>query len=330
MRAMWTGAVSFGLVNVPVRLYTATTNHDIAFHQVHEADRGRIRQKRTCEVCGEVIDYADIVKGYETDDGQLVIIDSDDLATLPVAAGHEISVVQFVPAHQVDPLLLDRSYYLEPETKAVTAYALLREALRSSDRMAVVTVALRQRETLALLRVRQQVIVLQTTLWPDEVREPDFEVLASPVALRDQELTMASTLVESLVADFDPSGFSDDYQAAVLGLIEYKRTHDGARPAPPEGTWATSDDMPDLLTALRRSVEAAGGAAPDEPDHTTTTKKTPPKKSPGKEGPKKTAATTKKATAKNGAAAAKKPADASPTAATGTEDAPPTQRTRRA
>ncbi len=263
MRAIWNGAVSFGLVNVPVRLYAATTNHDIRFHQVHELDGGRIRQKRTCSVCGEEVAYSEIAKGYETDDGQLIMLDDDDLASLPSATGHEIDVVQFVPADQVDALLLDKSYYLEPENKALKPYSLLREALRETDRMALVKVALRQRETLALLRVRGDAIVLQTMLWPDEVREADFPVLEGDVDLRPQEMAMASSLIDSLAGDFHPEEFEDDYRKAVGDLIEYKREHGGGRPAPEETAAEDSDDMTDLLTALRRSVEAAGGQASD-------------------------------------------------------------------
>jgi DNA end-binding protein Ku len=261
MRAIWNGAVSFGLVNVPVRLYAATTNHDIRFHQVHEVDGGRIRQKRTCSVCGEEVAYSEIAKGYETDDGQLIMLDDDDLASLPTASGHEIDVVQFVPADQVDPLLLDKSYYLEPENKALKPYSLLREALRETDRMALVKVALRQRETLALLRVRGDAIVLQTMLWPDEVREADFPVLENDVEVRPQEMAMASSLIDSLSGEFEVSEFEDDYRKAVADLIEYKREHGGGRPAPEETAAEDTDDMTDLLTALRSSVEAAGGRA---------------------------------------------------------------------
>ena len=224
MRAMWSGAVSFGLVSVPIKVYSATTNHDIRFHQVHAADGGRIKYKRTCSIDGEEVDYADIVKGFETDDGELITLDETDLDSLPTASGHEIDVVEFVPADQIDPLLFDKSYYLEPEAKAAKPYALLREALVQTDRMAVVRVALRQRETLALLRVRDKVIVLQTMLWPDEVREPEFDILDAEVDLRPQELTMAASLVESLGADFDPSQFHDEYRDAVVELIERKRT----------------------------------------------------------------------------------------------------------
>ncbi|MFC5065995.1 Ku protein [Actinomycetospora atypica] len=263
MRAIWNGAVSFGLVNVPVRLYAATSNHDIRFHQVHEVDGGRIRQKRTCSVCGEEVAYSEIAKGYETDDGQLIMLDDDDLASLPTASGHEIDVVQFVPADEVDALLLDKSYYLEPESKALKPYSLLREALRETDRMALVKVALRQRETLALLRVRGETIVLQTMLWPDEVREADFPVLEGDVELRPQEKAMAQSLVDSLSGDFEIDQFEDEYRKAVGELIEYKREHGGKRPAPQPAAEDDADDMTDLLTALRRSVEAAGGKAAD-------------------------------------------------------------------
>jgi DNA end-binding protein Ku len=256
MRSIWNGAVSFGLVSVPVRVYAATANHDIRFHQVHELDGGRIRYKRFCEVCGAEVAHADIVKGYETEDGELVTLDDEDMASLPTSTGREIEVVEFVPAEQVDPLLLDRSYYLEPDSRAIKPYALLREALRQADRMAVAKVALRQRETLALLRVRGRVIVLQTMLWPDEVREPDFETLRDEVELRPQELQMAASLVGTMGADFDPAQFDDEYRKAVEDLIDYKRQHGGARPAPAMAE-AGGTQISDLLTALQRSVEEA-------------------------------------------------------------------------
>ena len=282
MRAIWNGVVSFGLVSVAVRLYAATFSHNIAFHQVHEADGGRIRYRRVCEVCGNEIDYADIAKGYETEDGELVILDADDMAALPISTSREIEVIEFVPSEQVDPLLMDRSYYLEPDVKAVKPYALLREALRTADQMAVVKVALRQRQTLALLRVRDKAIVLQTMLWPDEVREPDFDTLNTDVELRPQELQMASMLVSSMAADFDPSQFDDEYRKAVEELIEFKRQHGGAHPLPATAE-AGAEPISDLLTALRRSVEEAraerevpkprtGRKPVDEPDEGNPTK----------------------------------------------------------
>ncbi len=290
--------MSFGLVSVPVKLYAATSNHDIRFHQVHGADGGRIKYKRTCTVDGEEVEYADIVKGYETEDGELITLTDEDLDTLPTATGREIDVIEFVPADQIDPLLYDKSYYLEPEPKAAKPYALLREALLQTDRMAIVKVALRQRETLALLRVRDKAIVLQTMLWPDEVRHAEFDILDADVELRPQELTMAASLIESLGADFDPADFHDEYRDAVVELIERKKTTGDTRPAPVAAKPADDggDSMTDLLTALQRSVEAAKGGgdsstAPARPatgqpstttDQPTSTEATPPKKPPAR------------------------------------------------
>jgi DNA end-binding protein Ku len=297
MRAMWSGAVSFGLVSVPVKLYSATENHDIRFHQVHGVDGGRIRYKRTCTVCGEEVDYADIVKGYETPDGELITLDEADLESLPTASSNrEIDVVEFVPADEVDPLLLDRSYYLEPETKAVKPYVLLREALRQTDRMALVKVAIRQRESLAVLRVRADVIVLQTMLWTDEVRTPDFEILESAketVELRPQETAMAASLIDSLAAEFDPSRFNDDYRDAMVELIERKRTSGDARPTPDAAATASdaADSMTDLLSALQRSVEAAqaaqGEAKPAVPEQRSSESKENAEPEPKKKKPAK-------------------------------------------
>ena len=174
MRAIWKGAVSFGLVSVPVKLYSATESHDVSFRQVHAKDGGRIKYQRVCSIDGEEVAYADIAKGYETEDGEMVILTDDDLAELPSTSCREIAVEKFVPTDQIDPMLFEKSYYLEPEKSGAKPYALLRQALIDADRMAVVTVALRQRTTVAVLRVRDDVIVLQTMMWPDEIRQPDF------------------------------------------------------------------------------------------------------------------------------------------------------------
>ena len=303
MRSIWKGAVSFGLVNVPVRVFSATQNHDIHFHQVHAKDGGRVRYRRTCSECGEEVAYADIAKGYESDDGNLVVLTDDDLAGLPLATGKEIDVVEFVGADEVDPLLLDKSYYLEPEAKAIKPYVLLREALERTDRMAVVKIALRQRESLAVLRVRGDVIVLQTMLWPDEVRTPDFDVLDTEVALRDQEMTMASSLVESLTAPFDPSQFEDEYSEAVKTLVETKLEGGDIRQVSDDDDEDGKDaEVVDLLAALQRSVDAANSKGDGPPK---ATEEDPPTKSAAKRTPKKS--TAKKAPAKK-AAAKKAPA----------------------
>jgi DNA end-binding protein Ku len=273
MRAIWKGAVAFGLVNVPVKVYSATGEHNVPLHQVHREDGGRIRYKKVCSIDGEEVPYSDIAKGYETADGQMVVLTDEDLDQLPLSTEREIAVEEFVPAEQVDPIMLGKTYYLEPEKNAVKPYALLREALLQTDRMAVVKVALRQRETMAVLRVRGKVICLQTLLWPDEVREADFPVLDADVSVRPQEAKMAASLVESLAADFDPSDFSDSYQEALEALIEAKVSSGSTVAVPtPAGEEAAEGggDVVDLLSALQRSVERArqarGGAASSDTD----------------------------------------------------------------
>lgn len=262
MRAIWKGAVAFGLVNVPVKVYAATGEHQVPLHQVHRDDGGRIRYRKMCSVCGEEISTDDIVKGYQTDDGRMVVLTDEDLDELPLATEREIAVEEFVPAEQVDPIMLDRTYYLEPEKTAAKPYALLREALSTTDRMAVVKVALRQRETMAVLRVRGNVICLQTLLWPDEVREADFPILDADVTVRPQEAKMAASLVESLASDFDPSDFEDSYQAALEALIEAKVTSGRTVSVPSAASEerAEGGEVVDLLSALQRSVERARDA----------------------------------------------------------------------
>ena len=223
MRAIWKGAVSFGLVNVPVRLYSATENHDVQFRQVHRDDGGRIKYQRVCSIDGEQVAYDDIAKGYETEDGQMVVLTDEDLAELPVSSSREIAVEKFVPADQIDPMLLEKSYYLEPDKAAAKPYALLRDALKAADRMAVVTVSIRTRMTVAVLRVRDDVIVMQTMLWPDEVRSPEFANLGdAESAAKPAELKMANMLVESLAGDYDPDDYEDDYQQAVEAVVRAK------------------------------------------------------------------------------------------------------------
>ncbi|HYY10806.1 MAG TPA: Ku protein [Kineosporiaceae bacterium] len=321
MRAIWKGAVSFGLVNVPVRLFAATQEHDIRFHQVHREDGGRIRMKRTCSIDGEEVPYDQIAKGYESPDGRLVVLTDEDFSALPLTTGREIEVVEFVPVEQVDPIMYGRTYYLEPEARAAKPYALLREALEATQRLAVVKVAMRQRESLAVLRVRDRVIVLQTLLWPDEVRAPEFDILDQDVDLRPQELTMAQSLIESLAADFDPDQFEDEYAKALSDMVDAKL--EGAPPVPVgDVEAAASTEVVDLLTALQRSVEKAraarGGAdadtaAPPTPAKAPARKAPAAKKAPAVTSPSAESAPAKKAPAKK--APAKKTATVSTTAA---------------
>ena len=307
MRAIWKGAVSFGLVSVPVKLYAATESHDVSFRQVHAKDGGRIKYQRVCSIDGEEVAYADIAKGYETEDGEMVILTDDDMAELPSTSSREIAVEKFVPRDQIDPLLFEKSYYLEPEGAGAKPYALLRQALLDADRMAVVTVALRQRTSIAVLRVKDDVIVLQTMMWPDEIRTPDFSVEAGDV--KDSEVKMAHMLVETLAGDFDASEFEDDYAGAVEALVKSKI--EGGEIKRTETSTKTSGEVVDLLAALQKSVAAAKSARGEETDEpaakktaakkSTAAKKAPAKKTAAKKAPAKKAA-AKKAPAKKTAA----------------------------
>ena len=268
MRAIWKGAVSFGLVNVPVRLYTATQENDIRFHQVHREDGGRIRQRRICSIDGEEVPYDEIAKGYETADGRVVILSDEDFSELPVATGREIEVHEFVPEDQIDPIMLGKTYYLEPDAAAAKPYALLRQALLDTERMAIVTYALRNKESLAVLRVRDEVILLQQMLWPDEIRVPQFETTgdSARAELRPQEVKMAASLVESLAADFEPDKYTDHYREAVEQLIEAKLAGGDVTDVPAAQVDAGSGgaEVVDLLTALQNSVERARAGRGDE------------------------------------------------------------------
>ncbi len=255
---MWKGAVSFGLVTVPVRMYSATESHDLQFRQVRRSDGSRIRYRRVAEADGSEVAYADIAKGYETPDGRMVVLTDEDLAGLPNRSSKEIAVEKFVPAGQIDPLWLDRSYYLEPEKQAAKQYALLLQALRDTDRVAVATVSVRQRTTMAVLRARGDVIVLQTLLWPDEIRESDFDVLREIPEPTKREIAMADLLVQSLADDFDPGDYEDDYAKGVEALVSAKT--DGAPMAAPAAPSDTSGQVVDLLAALQASVERAKAA----------------------------------------------------------------------
>jgi DNA end-binding protein Ku len=284
----------------------------VGFHQVHREDGGRIKYKRVCSVCGEEVSFDDIAKGYESPDGQLVILTDEDLAELPVAGSREIEVERFVPAEQIDPMLLEKSYYLEPDKTGVKPYALLREALREADRMALVHVAIRNRSTLAVLRVRDDVIVLQTMLWPDEIRQPDFDTLGDASDLRPQELAMAASLVDSMTGDYDAGEFDDDYRDAVVALLEAKVSGGDVSDLPAVRETASGGEVVDLLAALQRSVDAARSGrgeraepAPAKKAATAAPKKAAAKKAPAKKAAAKTA--TKK-TAKATKTAPKKAA----------------------
>jgi len=259
MRAMWKGSVAFGLVNVPVKLYSATEDHDVPLHQVHDADGGRIRYQRVCELDGEQVPYEHIDRAY--DDGErTVVLTKEDFAAMPAERDREIEVVEFVPSDQIDPIMFDRTYYLEPDSKSTKAYVLLRQTLQATDRTAVVKFALRQRTSLAALRVRGDVLVLQTLLWSDEVREADFPSLDQKVEITDRELSMSRQLVDSFAADFAPEQYTDEYQVQLHQLVEAKLERgDAIDSAATFGERAEEGgaEVIDLMDALRKSVAEA-------------------------------------------------------------------------
>ncbi|MFG1953165.1 Ku protein [Micromonospora sp. NPDC048830] len=314
MRAIWKGAVSFGLVSIAVKLYSATEEKDIRFHQVHRDDGGRIRYKRTCQVCGEEVSYDDIAKGYDIGGGEMVILTDSDFAELPLTTSHAIDVLEFVPAEQVDPILYNKAYFLEPEGAATKPYVLLRDALADSERVAIVKVALRQREQLATLRVREGVLLLNTMLWPDEVRTPDFGFLDEDLKIRPPELAMASSLIDSMAGEFAPDAFTDDYRAALQEVIDAKV--EGREVVQPEEVEEAPAAAVDLMAALKASVERAKAARGEEPERAGGGEPTPitsarsaqkAAKAPAKKAAEKKA-TAKKATGAGAGGGAKKAA----------------------
>ncbi|MFY1635727.1 Ku protein [Solwaraspora sp. WMMB335] len=321
MRAIWKGAVSFGLVSIGVRLYSATEEKDIRFHQVHREDGGRIRYKRVCSIDGEEVSYDDIAKGYDLGGGEMVILTDEDFADLPLSTSRAIDVLEFVPAEQVDPMLYNKAYYLEPEGTATKPYVLLRDALADSDRVAIVKVAIRQREQLATLRVRDNVLVLNTMLWPDEIRQASFGFLDDDVQVRPPELAMAASLIDSMAGEFQPDEYTDDYRAALQEVIDAKV--EGREIVAPEEEEAAPAAAVDLMAALRASVERARvargepaeGDADREPAQPTPISSAKSAKSAKAAAPKKAAAAKKtgqaqkKTTAKKAAPQEKAAAD---------------------
>ena len=306
MRAMWKGTVSFGLVNIPIKMYVATRQHDVSFKQVRRTDGSRVRYRRVAEADGDEVAYGDIAKGYELDDGSVVILTDDDFAELPLPTKRTIEVLEFVPLDQLDPVYFNKSYYLEPEgTAGLKPYVLLRDSLAESELVAIVKITISTREQLAALRVRDNVVVLSTMLWPDEVRTPEFEFLDLDVTIRRQEQAMADSLVRSMAGDFDPSVYSDDFADALKQLIDTKL--EGGEVTTPAGAASEDkeDNVVDLMSALQASVDRAKSGsepaddaepAPEPAKKAASTKKPPAKKTA------KNAASTKKSPAKKTAA----------------------------
>jgi DNA end-binding protein Ku len=288
-RAMWKGAISFGLVTIPVSVYPATEEKTLRFNQLHDDDGGRIRMKRTCSIDGEEVSYEHIVKGYEYEKDRYVILTDDDFEAVPVESSRAIDIQQFVDLEEIDPMMYKKSYYLVPEETGAKAYALLREALNRSGKVGVAKVSFRDKEHLAALRFRDDAFVLETMYWPDEIREADFGGVDVSAKIRPNELEMAQTLIDNLTADWDPTEFKDEYREAMLRIVEAKINGEEIEVVEAEPT----AKVVDLMAALKASVAAAKKEAKAEP---AAKKKAPARK--------KTAA--KKPAAKK--PAAKKPA----------------------
>ncbi|MFP3394912.1 Ku protein [Brevibacterium sp. SIMBA_078] len=292
MRAIWTGSIAFGLVNVPVKLYSATENHDVRMHQVHKKDGGRIRNQHHCEECGKTVEYDDIDKAF--DDGEhRVVLTSEDFEALPAEDNDDIDVLQFVPSDEIDPIMLEKAYFLEPTSKTPKAYLLLRKTLEDTERTAIVKLTLRTRTRLAVLRVCGKVLMIQTLRWADEIRDVDFKGVNSKAKISDKELEMSEKLVESYSEDFTPEEFSDDYQVELRKLIDAKiesgesldieKTFDEE-----DSEEDTGGDVIDLMEALRKSVDSSRSSKQGTPGKKSNAKKTSSRKSGAK--PKKSTA----------------------------------------
>jgi DNA end-binding protein Ku len=317
MQAIWKGTISFGMVTIPIKVYSATEEKDISFRQVHTEDGGRIRYRRVCEKDGQEVPYSDIGRGYELADGQMMILTSEDFAQLPLPTAKSIEVLEFVPIDDVDPLYFAKAYYLAADGPGAKPYVLLRDALTSTRQCALVKVAIRTRETLALLREKDGALVLQTMLWPEEVRSSDFAVPDADVTVRDQERAMAEAYIATLEAEFDPTRYHSEYRDALEALVEAKAS--GLEPPQAQEEDSDSGEVVDLVAALRASVEAAKrrrgektgtesasatAASGDGSTKQTASSKTAAKKSTAKKATTKKAAgksTAKKTTAKKAA-----------------------------
>ncbi|MEU0372833.1 Ku protein [Streptomyces sp. NPDC006283] len=319
-RPIWSGAISFGLVTIPIKVVNATESHDISFRQVHLEDMGRIRYRKICELDGKQLSDNEIIKGYEVAKDQLVAITDEDLADMPLPTAKAIDIVAFVPAESIDPVRLGDSFYLQADGQvAAKPYKLLRQALGRSAKVAVAKFALRGRERLGLLRVKEDVIVLHSMHWPDEIRSP--ALLAPPaVEIGDSEVDGALALMDAMGQD-DVSHYTDRYREALEEVIAAKA--EGKQPAPSAAEPEAGGQVVDLMAALNASVAQARESR-GEGEHATvhempkpkkTAKKTAAKKTPAKKTPaKKTAAketAAQKTAAKKTATARRKPRRAS-------------------
>ncbi|MGW0469307.1 non-homologous end joining protein Ku [Streptomyces sp. NPDC003027] len=306
MRSIWNGAISFGLVSIPIKLVNATESRSVSFRQIHTEDGGRIRYRKVCELDGEEVSQAEIGKAYEDADGTMIPITDEDLASLPLPTAKTIEIVSFVPASEIDPLQMDAAYYIAPNgVPAAKPYTLLREALKRSDKVAVAKFALRGRERLGMLRVVDDVIAMHGLLWPDEIRAPEGVAPETPVSVREAELDLADALMATL-GEVDISTLHDDYREAVEEMVAAK-AEGGAAMAPPEPAAEGGGRVIDLMAALESSVRAAKearGEAP--PEDASVTELKPRKKAAARSAPKESEA--KKSTSRTAAKKTAEPA----------------------
>jgi DNA end-binding protein Ku len=271
---MWKGAISFGLVTIPVAVYPATEERTLRFNQLHDEDGGRIRYKRVCEKDGDEVTFEHIVKGYEVEKDRYVVLTDDDFDAVPLASSRAIDIVQFVDIDEIDPVMFKKSYYLVPEETGAKAYSLLREAMKEDDRVGIAKVSFRDKEHIAALRFKDDAFVLETMYWPDEIRDADFGDVDVHQDVRDQELTMARQLIDSLTSEWDPDAFSDAYREALLEIVEAKLNGQEIEIVEAE----PAAKVVDLMEALKASVAAASKEAEPAPKKKTAAKKPAAKK----------------------------------------------------
>jgi DNA end-binding protein Ku len=267
---MWKGAISFGLVSIPVRVFPATEEKTLRFNQLHDADHGRIKYTRVCSVCGEVVSYDNIVRGYEYEKDRYVVLTDEDLDQVPVESSRAIDIEQFVDVDEIDPIYYKKTYYLVPEETGIKAYQLLREALAEDGRVGIAKVAFRDKEHLSTLRLHDNVLVLETMYWPDEIRATEFEELDKKVKVRPQEVQMARSLIDNLTTSWDPEQYTDEYREALVEIVEKKVAGEEIEviAAPEE-----APKVVDLMDALKQSVEATKKEAKPAAKKTAAKKK---------------------------------------------------------
>lgn len=263
-RAIWKGAISFGLVTIPIRLHSAVEEKSFKFNQLHEQDQGRIKYKRFCATCGEEVSFDQIVKGYEYEKDHYVVLTDDELDR-GLGNIRSIDILKFVPHEQIDPMYFQRSYYLAPEATGVKAYKLLSKALADDERVAIAKIAFRDKEHLATLRVRDGVFVLETMYWPDEIRPADFEEVDQEVDVRAQEMAMAKSLIDNMTGDFDVNEFTDEYRVKLENIVEQKIQGKEILVVEEPGTAKVLD----LIEALKASVEATAKPAEEKAESAT-------------------------------------------------------------